>query len=251
MQMKTLFISDTHLGSSHAAVPELIDFLTEIKENPPEKIYIVGDFIDGWKLKRNWYWTNDNTRVLRKLLGFIRHGTEIYYIAGNHDEFVRDFIDDFALFDLGSIHIGNEFIHETVKGDKILVLHGDCFDMVCKYANWASHLGDIGYSLLLNLNKFVHYIRRVFCLKRWSFSKAIKKNIKSAVSFISKFETSLVKYSKDKGCAGCVCGHIHTPELRFTEDGFMYANSGDWVESCTAIYEDIEGVFHLYHHPKD
>lgn len=249
MKAKTVFVSDIHLGSRHAAVTDFLNFLSSLKEDPPEKLYIVGDFIDGWKLRRNWYWTNDNNLVLRRLLGLIKKGTQIYYIAGNHDEFVRDFIEDFALFDLGSIHIGNEFVHESVDGKKFLVLHGDCFDMVTKYAKWASYLGDIGYTLLLKLNKVVHSVRKFFGLKHWSLSKAIKKNVKKAVSFISEFEDSLVKYSRDKNCDGCVCGHIHTPELRFSSDGFMYANSGDWVESCTAIYEDHEGKFHLYQHP--
>lgn len=250
MQAKNVFVSDIHLGSRHSAVPEFIEFLTILKENPPEKLYIIGDFIDGWKLKRNWYWTDDNNLVLRKLLGLLRRGTEIFYIAGNHDEFVRAFIDDFSLFDLGSIHLGNEFIHETVHGQKLLIIHGDYFDLVMKYAKWASYLGDIGYDLLLRLNKSILYVRRMIGLPHWSLSKAIKSNVKKAVNFISKFEESLVSYSKDKGCLGCVCGHIHTPELKFLPDGFMYANSGDWVESCTAIYEDQSGVFHLYQHPR-
>ena len=249
MEIKTLFISDIHLGSHHAAVDELLEFFSLIKEKPPEKIYIIGDFIDGWKLKRNWYWTDKNNLVIRKLLGFLRRGTTIYYIAGNHDEFLRDFIDDFSLFNMGSIYLGNEFIHETANGKKLMIIHGDCFDMVMQYARWLSVLGDISYSFLLKINDIFHYFRKKLGFKHWSLSKAIKKNIKKAVNYVSDFEKCLVKYSRDKNCNGCVCGHIHTVALKET-DGFVYANSGDWVESCTAIWEDYQGELHVYHHPR-
>jgi UDP-2,3-diacylglucosamine pyrophosphatase LpxH len=249
MLIKTLFVSDIHLGSRHSSVKEFLEFLSLVKENPPERIYIIGDFIDGWKLKRNWHWTDDNNKVIRKLLGFLRRGTEIYYIAGNHDEFMRDFLDDFSLFDMGSIHLGNEFVYETVKGQKLLVIHGDYFDLISKYAKWVSKLGDIGYETFLRLNSVFQYFRKHLGFRHWSLSKAVKTNVKKAVNFISNFEECLVKYSKEKGCDGCVCGHIHTPDYKVLPNGFIYANSGDWVESCTAFYEDFSGEFHIYRHP--
>ncbi len=246
MQIKTLFISDTHLGSRHAAVEKLIDFLTVVKrESIPEKIYIVGDFIDGWKLKKNWYWCDQTSQVVRKLLGFLRRGSEIYYIAGNHDEFMREFIEDFNLVDFGNIHIGDEFVHEAADGKRYLVVHGDRFDLVTKYARWLCHLGDVGYSMLLRLNKWVTRFRRWFGLGPWSLSKAVKANIKSAVNFVANFEETLRNYSVEQGCDGCICGHIHTAALKDYGE-FVYANTGDWVESHTAIYEDFEGKLHLW-----
>jgi len=246
-QIRTLFISDVHLGSRHSSTKNLLEFLNYIKENHKiEKLYIVGDFIDGWKLKRNWYWNDESSLVLRKILSFLRRETEIYYIAGNHDEFIRIFIEDFHIGDFGSIHIGNEFIHKTIDGKNLLVVHGDIFDFATKYAGWLCFLGDIGYSFLLRLNKTVCYIRNYLKLKNWSLSKAIKYNVKQAMKFVSDFENCLISYAKEKKCDGCVCGHIHTADLKKLPDGFIYANTGDWVESCTAIYEDFDGRLHLF-----
>lgn len=251
MDMRTLFISDVHLGSRHASTGELLAFLDRVKnESPPEKIYIIGDFIDGWKLKRNWFWDDQASLVIRKLLSFIRRDTQIYWVAGNHDEFLRTFIEDFHLMNFGHIHFGNEFEHVTADGRKLLVVHGDVFDMVSKYAKWLCKLGDIGYSLLLWGNKVINRCRKLFRMRHWSLSKAIKSNVKKACNFISDFETCLSSYAKEKDCHGVVCGHIHTAALTELPDGFIYANSGDWVESCTAIYEDREGRLHLYNHPR-
>jgi UDP-2,3-diacylglucosamine pyrophosphatase LpxH len=249
MDIKTLFISDVHLGSRHSAVAELLQFLSIVKEESrPEKIYIVGDFIDGWKLKRNWYWDDKNSMVIRKILSFVRRDTEIYWVAGNHDEFVRGFIEDFNLLDFGHVHISNEFIHTCADGKKFLIVHGDNFDMVVKYARWLCHLGAFGYELLMRANSWFNWLRRRFGMKRWSLSKAIKNNVKRACNYVGHFEDCLCNYAREKDCEGVVCGHIHSVALR-EENGFTYANTGDWVESCTAIYEDSEGVMHIYNHP--
>jgi UDP-2,3-diacylglucosamine pyrophosphatase LpxH len=249
MKMRSLFISDVHLGSAHASTKELLQFLDKVKDkHPPEKLYIVGDFIDGWKLKRNWYWSDESSLVIRKILSFLHKGTEIYYIAGNHDEFMREFIEDFRINDFGHIRLGNEFIHEAADGNKYLVVHGDMFDMVAKYAKWLCRLGDIGYDILLRLNRLVNWWRRLLRRRNWSLSKAIKANVKKAVNYVSDFETFLIAYSRECGCNGCICGHIHTPDLKPLQDGFIYANTGDWVESLTAIWEDHDGKLHLYHH---
>ena len=248
MNIKTLFISDVHLGSEFSASNDLLEFLSKVKqESPPEKIYIVGDFIDGWKLKRNWFWDDNCNLVVRKLLSFIRRDTQIFWVSGNHDEFLKGFIEDFHLIDFGHIHIGNEFLHTTVNGEKFLVTHGDMFDMVAKYAKWLCKLGGIGYEILLRANKFINWARKILGLKRWSLSKAIKRNVKKACSFMSDFEECLKSYAKEKDCQGVICGHIHSAALK-TEDGFTYVNTGDWVESCTAVYEDHEGILHMYNH---
>lgn len=257
MNIKTLFISDTHLGCQNSSAKELLDFLNMVKdESVPEKIYIVGDFIDGWKLKRNWYWTDECSLVIRKILSFLRRNTEIYWVAGNHDEFIRGFIDDFHLLDFGHIHIGNEFYHTTADGRRLLVVHGDMFDMVSKYAKWLCFFGDLGYEFLLKVNKTMHWWRQKLGMKRWSLSKVIKSNVKKAVNYVSDFEKCLMSYAIDKECNGVICGHIHTACLTTTIsqtsfEEFTYANTGDWVESCTAIYEDHDGKLHLYYHHEE
>lgn len=249
MQLRSLFISDVHLGSRHAKTTELLEFLRHIKRHSTlEKLYIVGDFVDGWKLKRSWYWTDDCNLILREVLSLVKAGTEVYYVAGNHDEFLREFMHDFPLLEFGSVHIGDEFIHETTGGRRLLVVHGDHFDLVTKYAKWLCHLGDFGYELLLHVNTLVNYLRRL--LRRpeyWSLSKAIKHNVKQACNYVGDFEKYLAAYARDRGCTGCVCGHIHTAALRSDPDGFLYANTGDWVESCSAILEDESDRLLLWH----
>ena len=245
MSIKTLFISDTHLGSPHAKTQELLDYLTKIKDTPPEKMYLIGDFIDGWKLKRNWCWDNNSNLIIRRILGFLRKGTSIYYVAGNHDEFLREFIEDFNIINFGDIHIGNEFIHETITGKKLLVIHGDIFDLCTKYAKWIAVLGDIGYDLLLNANRIVNWVRSLFNLSHWSMSKTIKASVKEAVNYVSDYEKCIVAYAKEKKCQGCICGHIHTPDMKQLDNDFAYYNTGDWVESCSAIAEHDDGTFEL------
>lgn len=247
--MRTLFISDTHLGSKYAQTGELLEFLSEIKNNSvPEKLYLVGDFIDGWKLKRSsWYWDDKCNLVIRKILSLVKRGTEVIYVAGNHDEFIRDLVEEFNFVTFGNIRFGDEFVHRTAKGDDLLVVHGDMFDLVTKYARWISVCGDIGYDLLLKMNGFANWIQRLFWSKPWSMSAAVKSNVKQAVNFIGDFEKVLVNYGIEKNCQGCICGHIHTADLKLM-DNFLYANCGDWVESCTALIENSKGELSLYKH---
>lgn len=249
LDVKNLFISDVHLGSSNSSTSELLEFLDRVKaESPPQKIYVVGDFIDGWKLKRNWYWDDNASLVIRKLLSFLRRGSTIYWVAGNHDEFLRVFIEDFRLLDFGHIHLGNDFIHTTRDGRRLLVIHGDLFDMVAQYAKWLCWLGDVGYEIMLWISRRLNAVRKFFRMRHWSLSKAIKHNVKKAVNYVSDFEKCLAAYAREKGCEGVICGHIHSAALYNMPDGFLYGNTGDWVESCTAIYEDSEGRLHLYEH---
>jgi UDP-2,3-diacylglucosamine pyrophosphatase LpxH len=249
-KLRSVFISDVHLGGRFANTGLLLEFLKEIREKKPENLYLVGDFIDGWKLKRNWYWDNNATLVIRKILSFVKHGTKVYYVAGNHDEFLRTFISDFHL-DLGNIYIADEFIHIAPDGSKNLVIHGDRFDtairFMMKYAKWLCTLGDIGYGLLIRLNSAVNWFRRQFGFPYWSLSKAVKSSVKTAGNFVGGFETLLADYAKERECAGVICGHIHTPALK-SLNGINYYNCGDWVESCSAIMEYHDGKYELYHH---
>lgn len=247
MKIRSLFFSDVHLGSRHSKALELLEYLREIEE-PPERIYIIGDFIDGWKLKSNWRWGDNCNLVIRKLLGFVKKGTRVYYAVGNHDEFLRRFLhSENERLDLGSIQLGNEFVHTTANGQKLLVVHGDKFDVSIKYARWLCFLGDWGYELLLRLNSFVNGIRWLFGYKKfWSLSKAIKHKVKQAVSYVGDFEKFLTKYCEDKKCDGVICGHIHTADIKEIDD-VMYYNTGDWVESMTAIVEHEDGRLELIH----
>lgn len=242
-----LFISDVHLGSRHAKTDLLLEFLKDPDYRDIEGLYIIGDFIDGWKLKRNWYWDDRCNLIIRRLLGYSKRETNVYYVAGNHDDFLREFISEFDHSQFDNIYIGNEFIHNGRDGKRYLIVHGDLFDVVTKYAKWVAILGDIGYSLLLQTNYFINWIRR-FCRYKdyWSISKAVKANVKSAVNFIGDFERVLTEYGRSKQCDGCIVGHIHSADLKTFEDGFTYMNSGDWVESCTAIIEYDDGTFELY-----
>jgi UDP-2,3-diacylglucosamine pyrophosphatase LpxH len=246
--VRSLFISDVHLGSRNAQTGKLLEFLSEIKDHsPPEKFYIVGDFIDGWKLKRNWYWDDQCSLVIRKILSLLRRDTEIFYIAGNHDEFLRSFMTEFNLLSFGSIQFGDEFIHETADGQRILVVHGDKFDLATKYARWLCVLGDIGYEALITMNTFVHWCQKKLHLPQWSLSKSVKRQVKKAVNYIGHFEDILTKYALDRQCDGVMCGHIHTPAIKEI-GGVQYFNTGDWVETCSAIIEDTEGNLSLHFH---
>jgi len=249
--MKTpinLFISDVHLGSRHAKTDLLLELLKNPELQKVQKLYIIGDFIDGWKLKRNWYWDDKCNLIIRRILGYSKRNTKIYYVAGNHDDFLREFISEFDHIQFDNIYIGDEFTHIGQDGKKYLIVHGDLFDVVTKYAKWASILGDIGYNMLLQTNYIINWFRsHIFRYKDyWSISKAVKANVKSVVNFVGDFERVLTDYGRSKGCDGCMVGHIHTADMKTLGDGFVYMNTGDWVESCTAIIEYNDGTFELY-----
>lgn len=249
MKLKTVFISDTHLGGVFSQTKDLLDFLSSIKDERPESIYLVGDFIDGWKLQRYWTWNNDCSLVLRKILSLVKHGTIVYYTPGNHDEFIRDYIHDAIEINLGNIHVCNEFIHKTADGRNLLVVHGDLFDLAIKmkFGRLLAKIGDIGYDLLIRLNGIVNFFRKKFNLNYWSLSKAIKSKVKQATAYIGDFEELLADYALERGCSGVVCGHIHTADIKKIKN-VDYYNCGDWVESCTALLEYDDGTIKLYHH---
>lgn len=236
-RFRTIFISDLHLGTRRSRTDLLLHFL---KTTDSDTLYLVGDIIDNWALKRKWHWDQSHNDVIQKILRKGRKGTKIIYIPGNHDEAFRDFTAQ----SLGSVHIKMTDIHNTADGRKYLVLHGDEFDTVVRYAKWLAFLGDRAYEFAVNFNHHFNRMRRLFGMPYWSLSAFLKRKVKRAVEFIGNFETAVVQKAKAKKVDGVICGHIHTPEMRMI-DGIHYCNDGDWVESCSALVEHEDGTFEL------
>lgn len=233
---RTGWISDVHLGTRGSQADALLQFL---REHDFETLYVVGDLIDVWQLRRGIYWPQSHNDVIQKLLRAGRKGTRVIYIPGNHDEFVAGFMGHF-----GAVEIVPRAIHTTADGRKLLVIHGHELDTVVQNIKWLAHVGDIGYQTLLALNTPVNYVRKVLGLHYWSLSAYVKKSVKNAVSFIGAFEKAIVQYAKRDHVDGVVCGHIHSPVIRDIE-GTAYYNSGDWVESLSALTEDFDGKIEL------
>lgn len=231
--MRTLFLSDIHLGTRGSQAELLLDFL---KWHDAETIYLVGDIIDGWRLKKSWYWPQAHNDVVQKLLRKGRKGARLVYIPGNHDEFLRDYLG----LQMGGVELVDSIIHETADGKRLLVMHGDQFDVVVRHARWLAFLGDHAYNLALALNTVVGKVRRKLGFEYWSLSAWAKLKVKNAVSFIGAFEQALLTEAKRVGADGVICGHIHHAAIR-DDLGIRYINTGDWVESCTAIVEHHDG----------
>lgn len=238
MKYRTIFISDIHLGIKYSRVEELLKFL---KENECETLYLVGDVIDGWALKRKWYWDNNANLLVQKILRKSRHGTKVVYLSGNHDEFLR-FID--RPFSFGNIEVQEEVIHTTATGAKYLVIHGDKFDGMLNKIKWISHLGSFFYDVILWLNVVVNKWRRKMGMQYWSLSHVIKQKVKEAVKFINHFETLLSAEAKRKNVDGVVCGHIHNACFK-NIDGIEYYNCGSWLEQCNAVVEHMDGKMQI------
>jgi len=233
MHFRTVWISDVHLGTPGCNAELLMDFLKSIE---CETLYLVGDIIDAWRLRKGWYWPPRHNDVVRRILKMAKHGTHVVYVPGNHDEVLRDYTG----LAFGDVTIANEVIHETADGRRLLVLHGDQFDSVVLYAKWLAFLGDSAYEFLLKANRVVNFVRRRFGLPYWSLAAHMKKRVKNAVSFISRFEEVVARAAAERHVEGVVCGHIHSAEIRQFGD-VTYYNDGDWVESCTALVEYEDG----------
>ncbi|MFN7011484.1 MAG: UDP-2,3-diacylglucosamine diphosphatase [Allorhizobium sp.] len=234
---RTLFISDVHLGSKAAKADFLLDFL---RTHEAETIFLVGDIVDGWRLKRSWYWPQDCNDVVQKLLRKARKGTRIVYIPGNHDEFLRGFPGTH----FGGIEVAERMIHETADGKRYLVLHGDEFDVVVRNARLVAYLGDWAYDMAININILLAAVRRRLGMPYWSFSAWAKLQVKQAVNFIGEFQRVVAEEARRNDVDGVICGHIHHAVMEDI-DGIHYVNTGDWVESCTAIAEHHDGRFEL------
>lgn len=230
---RAIWISDVHLGTRGCKAEYLLDFL---KCTESDILYLVGDIVDGWRLKRSWYWPQPHNDVIQKILRKARKGTRVVFIPGNHDEFARDYTD----LNFGDIELACQVIHETKDGRRLLVLHGDAFDGVVKYAKWLAHLGDWAYTVALGLNNWFNQLRRRMGLPYWSLSAYLKHKVKNAVQFIDDYEQTIAEEARRMGVDGVVCGHIHHAEIRDI-DGVLYVNDGDWVESCTAVVENPDG----------
>ena len=238
---RTIWISDIHLGTRGCQAEFLLDFL---KHNHAETYYLVGDIFDGWRMKKSWYWTQAHNDVIQKLLRKARKGAQIIYIPGNHDEALRDFSASALQF--GGIALQDEAIHVTADGKRLLVIHGDAFDGVVKYAKWLALLGDWAYTAMLGCNLIFNRIRRRLGYGYWSLSAYLKAKVKNAVEFIGDYERTVAEEARRRGVDGIVCGHIHTPEMRLI-DGILYCNDGDWVESCSALVEHLDGRLEIIH----
>ena len=235
--VKTLFLSDIHLGTRGCQAAALLEFL---KEYEAETIYLVGDIIDGWRLRSAWYWPQIHNDVVQKFLRRVRSGVRVVYVPGNHDEFLRDYIG----LTFGGVEIVEEAIHRTVDGKRILILHGDKFDIVVRNVKWLALLGDWAYDFAIFLNRHISRVRRLFHLSDWSFAAYAKAKVKSAVNFVGAFEDAVAADARRYGVDAVMCGHIHQPSIRMIGD-VQYLNTGDWVESCSAIVENRDGSLEL------
>jgi UDP-2,3-diacylglucosamine pyrophosphatase LpxH len=230
---RSIWISDIHLGTRGCKAEFLLDFL---KHSESEFLYLVGDIIDCWRLRRSWYWHQSHNDVVQKLLRKARKGTKVIYVPGNHDE---PWSDDTEM-QFGGVTLLEEAIHVTADGQRFLVLHGDKFDGIVKYARWLAILGDRAYNLLLAVNHWYNLWRRRFGYPYWSLSAYLKRRVKDAVRYIDDFESAVAEEARRRGVDGVICGHIHKAEIR-RFDSVLYCNDGDWVESCTALVEHPDG----------
>ncbi len=236
---RAIFISDLHIGTPGFQADALLDFL---KHHPSEMLYLVGDIVDGWQLRRRWFWPQSHNDVVQKLLRRARKGCRVVYVPGNHDEFARHFVGHA----FGGVDVQEEAVHVTAAGQRLWVVHGDLFDGVIQCAKWLAYVGDWLYELTLKINRHLNRFRARMGLEYWSLSAYLKHKVKKAVNFISDFEMAVAHEAQRRGFDGVVCGHIHHAEIR-TVDGVLYCNDGDWVESRTALVEHMDGRLEIVH----
>jgi UDP-2,3-diacylglucosamine pyrophosphatase LpxH len=234
---RTLWLSDLHLGSPGCKAKQIVRFL---KQNECEKLYLVGDIFDGWKLKTKFYWTPDHTRVIKAILAKARRGTQVYYLTGNHDAFMRQFVK--SKLQLGPIRVVHELVHTTADGRKFLVQHGDQYDAVIRTMPGLAMAGDFAYETVLKASDWLARTRTRFGVEsQWSLSAFLKYRVKSIVQYLSGFDDAVYYQCKRRGFNGVICGHTHHAEVRHVRNGIMSYNCGDWVESCTGLAEDAQG----------
>lgn len=236
--VRSIFISDVHLGTRACQAEPLLDFL---RTYSARHLYLIGDIIDFWSMSRAIHWNTAQNTVVQKVLRRARHGEKVMLIPGNHDEALRDYCESA----FGDIQLIREHVHETADGRRFLLIHGDDFDQVTRYHRWVAVLGDMAYNLLVRANGWLSRLRRLFGIAGyWSLAGYAKRKVKSALQFIFDFEDSVMRHARERGLDGVICGHIHWAALKEV-DGLTYANCGDWVDSCTAIVEHEDGRLEL------
>ncbi len=233
LRVRSVWISDLHLGTPGCQAQALLDFL---RGTDCETLYLVGDIIDGWQLRRTWYWPQTHNDVIQKILRQARKGTRVVFVPGNHDEFARRYV----AHNFGGVDVVDDCIHVTADGRRLWVTHGDLFDGVIQCAKWLAYLGDAAYGFTLKFNRWFNGARARLGLPYWSLSRYLKLKVKRAVSYVNEFETAVAREARRRGAHGVVCGHIHHAEMRDI-DGILYCNDGDWVESLTALVEHFDG----------
>jgi len=238
LRVRTVWISDIHLGTKGCQANALLAFLRMVE---CDTLYLVGDIVDGWQLRRNWYWPQAHNDVVQKLLRKARKGTRVIFIPGNHDEFARRYVEH----NFGGIEVATEWMHDTADGRRLWVTHGDLYDGVIQRARWLAYLGDTLYDLILHMNRWFNTARARMGMPYWSLSKYLKLKVKQAVSYVTDFEEALAKEARKRGAHGVVCGHIHHAEMRDI-GGVLYCNDGDWVESLTALLEHPDGRLEIF-----
>lgn len=234
--VRSAFVSDLHLGSRYCQADRFLQFLQQHKI---DRLYLVGDIIDGWRLRSSWRWPAVYHAIFHRLLRMSAEGTELYYTPGNHDEFMRNYLHDF-----GFVQVADEIVHQARDGRRFLVMHGDKFDEVEKTCQWLSVVGASLYEFLIWTNFAANRVRRLLGLADCYYSGRVKMNFKGAVNFISDFENKIAKHAMDRDCDAVICGHIHAPTVQ-SLNGIVYHNTGDWVEHCTAIVENVDGTWEL------
>tara|TARA_S200002703_G_scaffold37928_1_gene33208 strand:- start:1478 stop:2221 length:744 start_codon:yes stop_codon:yes gene_type:complete len=239
---KSIFISDIHLGTRGCQADSLCLFL---KENTADNLFLVGDILDGWRLKKRWYFPQSHANVIRRILTSAKRGTNVYYILGNHDEGFRKYLN--FNIDIGRIQVSNRLDYIGVNGKKYLVVHGDMFDQIMITKKWLMHIGDTLYQILIWTNTKFNKIRGLLGMQYWSLSKWLKHHTKQALNYVYKFEENVAQYCRRKGYDGIICGHIHTAGIRDI-DGIEYMNDGDWVESCSALVEHNDGKWEIIYY---
>jgi UDP-2,3-diacylglucosamine pyrophosphatase LpxH len=241
-KLRTVFVSDVHLGSRGCRADLLLEFLKSVEV---EYLFLVGDIVDLWAMRKSFFWPQEHNNVLRIILSKAKKGTRVIYIPGNHDEDLREFCG--TVF--GNLEIHREFVHRMSDGRQLLVMHGDEFDTVVKCSPWLAKFGSSAYDFTLGLNRYFNSLRRLFGYPYWSLANYLKHKVKNAVQYISSFERAVAHEARKRGVDGVVCGHIHRAEITDI-DGVMYCNDGDWVESCSALVEDMNGRLALWSWPE-
>ena len=241
LKYRAIWISDIHLGTRSCQAGLLLDFL---RHTESEFLYLVGDIVDGWQLRKRWYWPQEHNDVVQKVLRRANHGAKVFFVPGNHDEAIRGYCG----LHFGGVFITNEVVHTTAKGRRLLILHGDQFDAVMNCAKWLAHLGDKAYEITLFMNRLLNFARHKLGFPYWSLSAYLKHKVKNAVEHISDFENFIAERARHHNADGVVCGHIHHAEMRDIGK-VLYCNDGDWVESCTALVEDMQGQLSIIHWP--